>query len=43
MMAWLKANRLLIVVVSLIGSVAGLGFSASDLHDELKRKKLIKR
>jgi hypothetical protein len=37
--AFLKKNKLLIAILSLIGSVAGVGFSASDVHDELQRRK----
>ena len=38
---FLKKNKLLIAVLSLIGSVAGVAFSVSDVHDELaKRKRL---
>lgn len=38
---FLKTHKLLIAVLSLIGSVAGVAFSASDVHGELqKRKKL---
>lgn len=42
--AFLKANKLLIAVLSLVGSVAGVAFSASDVHGELqRRKKLTKK
>lgn len=36
---FLKKNKLLIAILSLIGSVAGVAFSASDVHDELNRRK----
>lgn len=39
MMQWLKAHKVLIAVLSLLGSVAGVGFSAVDLHDSLKKKR----
>lgn len=39
--AFLKTHKLLIAVLSLLGSVAGVAFSATDVHSELeKRKKL---
>lgn len=36
---FIKAHKLLIAVLSLIGSVAGVAFSASDVHDELQKRK----
>lgn len=33
---FLKTHKLLIAVLSLIGSIAGVGFSASDVHSELQ-------
>ena len=39
MLAWLKAHKVLIAVLSLVGSIAGVGFSAVDLHDSLKKRK----
>lgn len=41
-LTWLKENKLLVAAVSVAGSLAGLGFAAVDLRDELKKKKLIK-
>lgn len=38
MIAWLKANKILIAVLSLVGSIAGVGFSAVDLRDSLNER-----
>jgi hypothetical protein len=42
--AFIKTHKLLVAILSLLGSVAGVAFSASDVQDELakreKRKKL---
>jgi hypothetical protein len=40
--AWLKANKLLIAGLSVLGSLAGIGISIADLHTEMKRKRLVK-
>jgi hypothetical protein len=37
--AFIKTHKLLIAVLSLVGSVAGVAFSASDVHDELQKRK----
>ena len=41
-MAWLRANKLLVATLSVVGSIAGLGFASVDLHSELKKKKYLK-
>jgi hypothetical protein len=38
MLAWLKAHKALVALLSLIGSIAGVGFSAVDLNDAMKKK-----
>lgn len=40
MIVWLRAHKLLIAAISVIGSLAGLGFSVVDLNSELKKKRL---
>ncbi len=41
---FLKTNKLIIAVLSLVGSLAGVAFSVSDVHSELQaRKKLPKK
>lgn len=42
MLQWLKAHKVLIAVLGLLGSVAGVGISAVDLKDALKARKRLK-
>jgi hypothetical protein len=37
--AFLKTHKFAIAVLSLIGSVAGVAFSISDVHDQLQVRK----
>lgn len=40
LLAWIQANKLVVAVISLIGGIAGIAFTASDIHDELEKKRL---
>jgi len=40
---FLKTNKLLIAILSLIGSIAGVAFSASDVHGELQKRNKTKK
>lgn len=40
LLAWVQANKLAVAIVSLIGDIAGVLFTASDIHDELEKKRL---
>jgi hypothetical protein len=40
LLAWVQANKLIIAVVSLIGGIAGIAFTAADISDELEKKRL---
>ncbi len=39
LLAWMAKNRVLIAALSVLGSLAGLGFATTDLHAALEEKK----
>lgn len=38
-MGWFKAHKAIIAWLSLLGSLAGVAFSAVDVHDTMKKKR----
>lgn len=43
MLQWLKAHKLLIAVIGLLGSIAGVGISAVDVRDAARAAKKLKK
>ena len=39
--AFLKAHKFAIAVLSVVGSIAGLAFASVDLHSEMKKRKML--